>query len=145
MSGSERLDEVGRWLSYAEEDLRTAEALLGQEDVPRQVCFHAQQAAEKAIKSIFVFLQTEFPYTHDLDRLRDLLPEGWSVKEEFADLSGLTFWATRGRYPGSPSEATEEEAITAAEQAREVYESTREDLTQHGYGPNEPETTEEDG
>ena len=63
MSGPERLDETRRWLRFAEEDLRAAEALLAQEDIPRQACFHAQQAAEKAIKSIFVFLQTEFPYT----------------------------------------------------------------------------------
>ncbi len=143
MNGSERLDEVRRWLSYAEEDLRTAEALLGQEDVPRQVCFHAQQAAEKAIKSIFVFLQTEFPYTHDLNRLRGLLPEDWPVKEELPDLSGLTFWATRGRYPGSPREATKEEAIAATVQAREVYERTQEDLKRHGW-PDEPGTREED-
>lgn len=145
MSGLDHLEEVERWLDFAEEGLRTAEALLGREDVPRQVCFHAQQAAEKAIKSIFVFLQTEFQYTHDLDRLLELVPDGWSLKEEFTDLSGLTFWATRGRYPGSPREATDEEATTAAEQAREVYERTREDLARHGYAPDEPEVTGRDG
>ena len=99
MSEPERLEEVGRWLSSAEEDLRTAEALLGQEDVPRQVCFHAQQASEKAIKSIFVFLQTEFPYTHDLDRLRELLPEDWSIRERFTDLSDFDLLGYAGPLP----------------------------------------------
>ena len=77
MSGPEHPDEVEIWLSYAGEDLRTAEVLFSEGGgVQRQVCFHAQQAVEKAIKSIFVFLKTEFPYTHDLDRLQELLPEG---------------------------------------------------------------------
>ena len=133
MSEPERLAEVDRWLSYADEDLRTAEVLAGQ-GVPRQVCFHAQQAAEKAIKAVFVFLQTEFPYTHDLDRLRGLLSQGWTVKEDPPDLSGLTFWAMRGRYPGSPREATVDEASVATEQARRVYKRTLEDLKRHGSG-----------
>jgi len=143
MNGPERSSEVERWLGFAEEDLRTARALLKHENVPRQVCFHAQQAAEKAIKAVFVFLQTEFPYTHDLDRLRGLLPEGWRLKEDFPDLSGLTFWATRGRYPGGLREATEEEATDAFEQARRVYERTRQDLMQHGYRPDDTATAEE--
>lgn len=131
-------------MSYAEDDLRTAEALSGEVDVPRQVCFHAQQAAEKAIKSIFVFLQTEFPYTHDLDCLLGLLPEGWPIKDEFADLSGLTFWATRGRYPGSPREATDEEADAAVKLARKVFETALKDLEDHGYDQKE-EREEPDG
>ena len=101
--------------------------------VQRQVCFHAQQAVEKAIKSIFVFLKTEFPYTHDLDRLQELLPEGWSVKREFSDLAALTYWATRGRYPGSPRAATDEEASSALKQAHEVLRIALSDLREHGY------------
>lgn len=114
MSEPEIFAEVERWLSYSRENLRTAEGLVGL-GVPRQVSFHAQQAAEKAIKAVFVFLQTDFPYTHDLDRLRTLLPEGWKVKEQPPDLAVLTFWATRGRYPGSVREATEEDARSAIE------------------------------
>ena len=132
MSEPEILAEVGRWLRYAHEDLRAAEALLGQ-GMPRQALFHAQQTAEKATKAIFVFLQTEFPYTHDLDRLRSLLPEGWESKKDPPDLAELTFWATRGRYPGSSREATEDEASAAIEQARKVYEETLKDLKRHGY------------
>lgn len=134
MSEPERLSEVGRWLRYAREDLWAAEVLTGQ-DVFRQACFHAQQAAEKAIKAVFVFLQTEFPYTHDLDRLRSLLPEGWLNKENPPDVSGLTFWATRGRYPSSSREATEEEAREAIEQAQQVLQTTLEDLKRYGYVP----------
>jgi HEPN domain-containing protein len=101
--------------------------------VPRAACFHAQQTAEKAIKAIFVFLQTDFPYTHDLNRLRDLLPEGWPIKENLPDLSGLSLWAVEPRYPGDLPEATEKEAEALVEQAREILQMTLEDLKRHGY------------
>jgi len=100
---------------------------------PRLACFHAQQAAEKSIKSIFVFLQVDFPFTHNLDRLRDLLPDGWTVKEDFPDLASLSEWAVEPRYPGDLREATHEDAEAAVEQARNVYEATLKDLENHGY------------
>jgi HEPN domain-containing protein len=80
--------ESKRWLAYARSDLDAAHALLRDTDhYPRQVCFLAQQAAEKALKAVLVLLEIEFPFKHDLDRLRDLLPEGWRVKSEYPDLA----------------------------------------------------------
>lgn len=100
MSEPEILAEVERWLDYAREDLQAAEALVTL-NIPRQVSFHAQQAAEKAIKAVFVFLQVDFPYTHDLDRLRTILPGGWKIKEHPPDLAVLTFWATGAATPAA--------------------------------------------
>jgi len=43
--------EARRWLAYARSDLAAAEELLQKpESYPRQVCFLAQQAAEKVLK-----------------------------------------------------------------------------------------------
>ncbi len=139
MSDPEVLGVLRRWLRYAEDDLRAAEVLLEQGGVPRASCFHAQQAAEKAIKAVFVFLQVDFPFTHNLDRLRDLLPDGWTLKEDFPDLARLSAWAVEPRYPGDVIEATHHDAETAVEQARNIYETTLEDLKQHGYRPEDPE------
>ena len=55
MSDHEVPKVLRRWLRYAKDDLRTAEMLSEQGGVPRISCFHAQQAAEKSIKAIFVF------------------------------------------------------------------------------------------
>ena len=63
MSDPEVLDVLRQWLRFAEEDLQTARTLLGQGGVPRTSCFHAQQAAEKAMKAIFVYSQVEYPYS----------------------------------------------------------------------------------
>ena len=59
MSDFEILKVLRRWLRYAGDDLRTAEVLLEPGSVPRISCFHAQQAAEKSLKAIFVFLQVD--------------------------------------------------------------------------------------
>lgn len=134
MSESERLRETGRWLRFAHDDQRGAEALLEREDVPpRLACFFAQQAAEKAIKAALIFLQIEFPFRHDLDLLRTLLPDDWTLKGTPESLAALSAWAVRGRYPGDLPDATEEQAEAAIEQARNVYENTLKDLETHGY------------
>jgi HEPN domain-containing protein len=55
MNEAERLRETRRWLRYARQDLVAAEAMLGRVDMwPRHACWLAQQAAEKAIKSVSV-------------------------------------------------------------------------------------------
>lgn len=137
---SEALRSVLRqWLRYAEDDLRTAEMLQEQGIVPRISCFHAQQAAEKAIKAIFVFLQVDFPFTHDLNRLRDLLPQGWAVKEAFPDLAGLSAWAVEPRYAGDVIEATRRDAEMAIEQAGGLYGMALNELKSRGYRPEDPE------
>ena len=76
MQTDDQLGDTTRWLRYAREDLITAETPLRQPHVPpRQACWHAQQAAEKALKAALIFLQIDFRRTHDLNVLRDLLPE----------------------------------------------------------------------
>lgn len=139
MTDPDVLEEVGRWLRYAREDLRAAELLGEQDGVPRASCFHAQQAAEKTIKGSLIFLQTDFPRTHNLQLLVNLLPEGWGLSEEPSRLSSLSDWAVESRYPGDTPEATQEDAKAAVEQAREVLQTALEDLESHGYAPDDEE------
>jgi HEPN domain-containing protein len=125
--------EVHRWLRFAEEDLVAAETVCTEpEFVPRHACWLAQQAAEKALKAALVSAQVDFPFRHDLDALRNLLPDGWQVKQEQPDLAELTEWAVEARYPGDWPDATEVDARRAVEQARAVFESVRADLTRRG-------------
>ena len=101
MSDPEYLQEVKRWLVYAREDLQTAKLILDHQTIAyRHICGLSQQAAENALKAILIFLQIEFPRTHDLDVLRNLIPSDWSVKQSHPDLAVLTEWAVESRYPG---------------------------------------------
>jgi len=133
MSNPEQLDEICRWVRFAREDLEAAEALVTGEDfVPRHVCWLAQQAAEKALKAALVSQEVDFPFRHDLDALRNFLPDGWRVKTEHPDLAELTEWAVEARYPGDWPDATVEAAQRAARQSRAVYDCIVIDLEQHG-------------
>lgn len=123
--------EATRWLRYAREDYDAA-VLLRQTGTPRHTCLMAQQSAEKAIKSIYAFLDKPIPRSHDLDLLKNLLPDGWGVKTLFPDLSELSFWAVESRYPGDMPEATAEDAGTALTMAKAVLASVQNDLDNHG-------------
>ncbi len=135
MSEPERLRETGRWLRFAREDLSAAERTVERREISRHACFLSQQAAEKAVKAALVFLQVEFPYRHDLALLQTYLPDGWLLKGAPADLDDLSQWAVESRYPGSPREASQDDAETAVGLARVAYETVLEDLERHGYAP----------
>ena len=63
------------WLDIAEEDGAVASRELRARDgSARQVCVSAQQATEKAIKSVLCHVGTRVPHTHDLRYLLSLLP-----------------------------------------------------------------------
>ena len=129
-------EETKHWLRYALEDLASAEAMRTLTGVaPRNACYFAQQAAEKALKAALIFLQINFPYRHDLDELRDLLPDDWQTKTACDDLSALTDWVTEARYPTRLPDATANDADAAITQARLVCGSIEADLVAHGFTP----------
>src|SRR3954471_19877498 len=124
---------AARWLEFAHDDLGVAEQSAADTVVPHVGCYHAHQAAEKALKAILVLLQIQFPFTHDLDGTRDLIPPGWHVVQAFPDLQDLSQWAVRGRYPGNWPMATDADARATARLARDVWETVLIDLDQHGF------------
>jgi len=53
------------WLRHARSDLALASAVGPVGDILAEtLCFHAQQAAEKALKAVLVHVGIEFPRTH---------------------------------------------------------------------------------
>ena len=121
--------DAARWLDFARSDLNTAKKLMEDADYyPRQVCFLAQQAAEKALKAVLIYLAIDFPYTHDLDRLREAIPAGWRVKENFAQLYGLSIWAVESRYPGDLPDVVSADADQALRLADALYQTVAEEL-----------------
>ena len=83
--------EALRWLRFSGEDLNVAGHLIrGDLPAPRHACWLCQQAAEKALKAALVHEAIDFPRTHDLDALRNMLPDSWTISNTHNDLAGLT-------------------------------------------------------
>lgn len=117
-----RTFEFQRWLKYAYEDLITAKKMLAnQAAFPRHICWLAQQSAEKTLKAALIYLSIDFPFTHDLDRLQNLLPKNLQDAITNVDLSELTEWALESRYPGNYPDILYSDAQRAATQARILY------------------------
>jgi HEPN domain-containing protein len=100
-------------LSLAEEGLKIPGVYL------EDLCFNAQQAAEKALKAVCVHQNLDFPRTHSLVRLLDILDLGGvNVPPEAKMVDILTQYAVQTRYPGFTEEITITEYQEALELAR---------------------------
>ena len=109
------------WLARAEGDLALASAPLPERAFYEDLCFHAQQAAEKALKGVYQHHRRPFRHTHDLDELiTGLQNEGVAVPPEVADAALLTSYAWEARYPGLSEPVTIEEYREALRQAEFV-------------------------
>ena len=111
-------EDPREWLNRARSNLmvaRTEELGIYREDL----CFNAQQAAEKAIKALLIQHDVEVPYVHDLAELLTLLERaGREVPESIRQAERLTRFAIFARYPGlAPPTSREEyrEALALAE------------------------------
>lgn len=135
VSEAEVLEETRSWLRQAKEDLGTAELALAHEPpYINSASFLSQQAVEKAFKAVLIWLQIEFPYVHELVPLRDLIPDGWEVKSEPADLKQLSQWVTAGRYPKAPwPPPGVPEAREAVDTARRMVTAVTRDLAARGF------------
>ena len=114
-------------------DILSARYLMDAPFHPRPlavVCYHAQQAAEKAVKALIVYYGSEgdVPTVHDisflLDRIKDIIlaEHGnpisqaiWKAAEE------LSVYASEPRYPGELN-ITENDAKAALRQAQEIVD-----------------------
>ena len=89
-------------------------------------------AAEKALKAALVLEGIEFPYVHDLRRLRNLLPDDWPGGPSNVALQRLTEWGAESRYPGDWPELTVADATGAATDAQAVYDAITSEFERRG-------------
>ncbi|MEA2641065.1 MAG: hypothetical protein QOF51_2459 [Chloroflexota bacterium] len=108
-------DEPLEWLKRARGNLvRAQQPLAG--SYLEDLCFDAEQAAEKAIKAVLLRIGVPFPYTHDLARLLSMVETaGEQIPAEVREADALTVFATTTRYPGTyePVETEEYDAAVA--------------------------------
>ncbi|HOV64441.1 MAG TPA: HEPN domain-containing protein [Spirochaetia bacterium] len=69
------------WLKYAEVDLKTAEEVLGDEQLTPSVAFHCQQCIEKCFKAVLCESGMQPPRIHSLLKLLDLIRTHISIAD----------------------------------------------------------------
>jgi len=116
---------VGKWVHKAEIDLGVAEYLLQEGSAfPSVIAFHCQQAAEKYLKAFLARHEVEFPKTHDLEEILDLVAV---INAELATslraVEVLTPFGVEIRYPGDRPDAMPEEARVAVALAQRVRDA----------------------
>ncbi len=125
------LEEAMRWLKQGERDLSAAIVLMEREFY-ESACFHAQQASEKALKSLLIMEGYRAVVTHST---RELYREIKKLIPEFKDLSRASIELDKHyippRYPdafpsGSPFEYyTREDADKCVSYAESILSEVR--------------------
>jgi HEPN domain-containing protein len=110
------------WLRHAWSNLELARVGRKSRILLEDLCFHAQQAAEKALKAVLVFRSVPFPKTHNIGTLLDLLPDDLSLPAEVKEAPGLTDYAVLTRYPGDLEPVTKEEYLESLRIAEAVVQ-----------------------
>jgi HEPN domain-containing protein len=93
-------DDPREWINRAYSDLAIAKADIHNAYI-EDLCYHTQQAVEKAVKSLLLKYDVEFPYVHNIAQLLTLLEEaGQEIPEFVRESEKLTRFAVFARYPG---------------------------------------------
>lgn len=112
------------WLRRARSNIARARDDSGVPEVLYEdLCFDAQQAAEKALKAVLISLKIDFPKVHSISHLIELLEKGKvRVPASVKNASALTHYAVANRYPGVSEEVTRREYLEALRRAEKVVE-----------------------
>jgi len=125
-------DDPREWLNRARSNLIRAKSRI--EGVYLEdLCFDAQQAAEKAIKALLIQQGVRFPYTHDLTELLTLVEQASQhIPERVRQAGALSDYAVESRYPGLAEPVTQEEYEEAVAIAEEVVRWVGDALEREG-------------
>jgi HEPN domain-containing protein len=122
------LEDAREWLAHATTDLQSCELLLGA-SLLGPATYHAQQAAEKALKAFLVGQLQRLWNTHDVGAL---VSRCAALDASFASLTAaaarLTPFAVLYRYPGPGGELHPGDALAAYADALSILELVRRKL-----------------
>jgi len=118
---------VDEWMRFAENDLAVVHILSKHRPMQLEIiCYHCQQAAEKALKAYLLYKDEEPPKTHDLKKLVDLCivesPEFTDIIDECEYLSPF---GVQPRYPFS-FELEDNDATTSIQKSEQIIDFIKE-------------------
>lgn len=119
------VEEFEIWLQRAESNLRIARMGRKKGVFLEDLCFEAQQAAEKALKALLIYLSEDYPKVHAFALLLERLEQYVTVPEAIREVVELTDYAVEMRYPGDYFPVSQEEYERALELAERVLNWVR--------------------
>lgn len=110
------------WIEYANEDLRIAElAFKLSSNLPyRIIAFHSQQCAKKYPKTFMVYHKIDFPYTHNISTLIEMLLSVVDLNKKLQQAKELSKYAVAVRYPTEYLKISRSEALRTIKISRRV-------------------------
>jgi HEPN domain-containing protein len=121
MPGRYQPEDPREWLNRARSNLELAKNSSSSDIYFEDLCYNAQQAAEKAIKAVFIHNHIPYPLVHDLAALITILINNHvDVPDRVRQSARLTRFAVATRYPGILAPVNEEEFRRAVRLAEEV-------------------------
>jgi HEPN domain-containing protein len=115
-------DYIDSWFLKAEQDLKIIEQGMDRpkEDwVSEVLCFHAQQAAEKALKAFLIAKRVTPPRTHSIEILLEQCHQADPSFPNF-DIRNLSYFSVEIRYPDELYQPEAEETRYYAELSRRI-------------------------
>jgi len=108
------------WLQRARSNLAIAQTGEQEHVLLEDLCFEAQQAAEKALKALLIHLSGEYPRTHAFTLLLTRLETHQEAPPPILEVIELSDYAVQMRYPGDYYPVSDEEYEKALELAARV-------------------------
>jgi HEPN domain-containing protein len=114
--------EITKWLNRAEGNLERAKiGKLNDKTYYEDLCFDCQQAVEKSLKALLLFLEIEFPWTHSIAQLNKLISTHYNLDSKLKQAESLSLYAAQTRYPGDYEPLTDEDYKEALMLSEYVY------------------------
>lgn len=118
---SDKLGTPEEWIERAKSNLIRSKQPRLEGVFYEDLCFDAQQAAEKALKALLISRGIPFRFVHDIAELLTLLEQnGITLSESVRDAAELSNYAVETRYPGLLERVTEEEYQQASTVAEKI-------------------------
>jgi HEPN domain-containing protein len=128
-------DDPHEWLNHAKSNLAHAQST--DPDVWfEDLCFDAQQAAEKGLKAVFTCRGERFPFTHDLEELLGMLEQnGLKIPKYVRLAKELSHFAVVPRYPGLADPVTKRTHRRVVRIAEAILRWAERQIAASGAGP----------
>ncbi len=93
-------NEYSKWLKRAESNLLLAKSGHIKGVVYEDLCFEAQQSAEKALKALLIYFGDRFSKVHSFAILLERLQKYTDIPDDIKVVLKLSAYAVQTRYPG---------------------------------------------